>query len=325
MYYIEIKSLDPALNLALEECLLSSLPEDHPGYFLLWQNNPSIIVGRHQCTGEVVNASFSTSENLPVIRRMTGGGAVYHDQGNLNFSFIANGSGHLDFVHYMKQVRSALQSIGVNAQISGRNDLEVNGKKISGSGQIVMHGRSLHHGTLLVNMNLDRMALALRVDKSKFKSKGVPSMRARVANIGEFMRGDMRVLKDVLAAHCAARRVNIEPSVLEKAKKIAAKKYSSWEWNYGHSPPCNLEKSMRFPWGEALVRLDIRNGRISSCKLNGDFFNYRPVAELEDRFLGLAFAPDSVELALANVRMSDYFFGCDEKTMRDFFVRGLFS
>lgn len=323
---IEINSVDPALNLALEECLLLSLQDDnHPGYFLLWQNGPSIIVGRHQCTGEVVNSSFVAAENLPVIRRMTGGGAVYHDMGNLNFSFIANGGARLDFAFYMEPVRRALQFLGVDAQISGRNDLEVNGKKISGSGQIITHGRSLHHGTLLVNMDLERMTLALRVDETKFKSKGVASLRARVANIGEFMRGDMRALKNALAAHCAARRVRLEPAILEKAKKIAAEKYSAWEWNYGQSPPYNFEKRSRFPWGEVLVRLGIRNGRISSCKLNGDFFNYRPMAEMEEKFLGVAFEPGAVEAALASARFSDYFSGCDEKTMRDFFVGRLFA
>lgn len=325
MEYIEINSLDPALNLALEECLLLSLPANHPGYFLLWQNGPSIIVGRHQCAGEVVNASFVAEENLPVIRRMTGGGAVYHDTGNLNFSFIANGGNRLDFAFYMEPVRRALQSLGVDAQISGRNDLEVNGKKISGSGQIILHGRSLHHGTLLVNMDLERMALALRVDESKFKSKGVASLRARVANIGELMRGDMRALKTALAAHCAASRGSLEPAVLEKAKTVASEKYSSWNWNYGQSPPYNLEKRARFPWGEVAARLDIRNGRISSFKLNGDFFNGSPVDELEERFLGAAFEPRALNAALVGARLPDYFSGCDEKAMRDFFVKGLFD
>ena len=163
MEHLTFSTLDPAFNLALEEVLFQSLPAGHPGWFLLWQNGPSVIVGRHQCTADEVNADFIRRENLPVVRRITGGGAVYHDTGNLNFSFIehANGREKVDFRRYLEPVCAALADLGVQAVLSGRNDIEANGRKISGSGQMLRRGKVLHHGTLLIDVNFERLSSVL--------------------------------------------------------------------------------------------------------------------------------------------------------------------
>ena len=154
MQFLSLSSTDPALNLALEECLLQWLPADHPGLFLLWQNAPSVIVGRHQVTLDEIDADFVRRRGLPVVRRMTGGGAVYHDLGNLNFSFMENAHGRktVDFARYLRPVCAALAELGVQASLTGRNDLEAGGRKLSGSAQSLRQGRILHHGTLLVSM-----------------------------------------------------------------------------------------------------------------------------------------------------------------------------
>lgn len=325
MECLEIDSLDPAFNLALEEQLLRSLPLDHPGYFLLWQNSPSIIIGRHQCAAEVVNAAFAAENGLPVIRRMTGGGAVYHDEGNLNFSFITRAGKKPDFAFFLKPVCGALARLGARARISGRNDLEIDGLKISGSGQLFLDGKILHHGTLLVSMNLERMASALRVDEAKFKSKGVPSLRSRVANLRDFIDADMRSLKNALSDACSSAKGAMPPEILDAAARLAIEKYSSRDWNYGRSPGFNLEKRARFPWGEVIARLDARGDRICACKIHGDFFNSAPIVELENALLNAAFEPQAFAQALAHVEWEKYFLGCRPQTMRDFFTRELFA
>lgn len=325
---VEFPGFDPAFNLALEECLARELPDGHPGYFLLWQNAPSIIIGRHQCVCEVVNETFATEAGLPVIRRMTGGGAVYHDEGNLNFSFIIHGRGGLSFARFLEPVCAALAALGVdNVTISGRNDLEVDGKKISGSGQCVLGDTILHHGTLLVRANLEYMARALKVDDAKIKSRGVASLRARVANLGELPGLDIDVpkLKAALIAHCAEKPATLPDGIVAAAATLATEKYSSWDWNYGRSPACELKVRTRFPWGDVSAGLSIRGGRIRHCVISGDFFTVLPIETLERKFSGLAFNPETVARELAAVPWPAYFRGCDSDAMREFFTRGLFA
>lgn len=325
--YLETGSNDPRFNLAFEESLLRSLPIDHSGVLLLWQNSPSIIIGRHQCALEVVNTSFVSAKNIPVIRRITGGGAVYHDLGNLNFSFIMSSGAKPDFAFFLAPLVQALGSLGVEAKITGRNDLEAQGKKISGSARIVLDNKVLHHGTLLVNLDLERMAAALRVDEAKFRSKGVASVRARVMNISEMtgVNADLNLLKQAIAKCFKAVSGKPDPQLLQDAHELALGKYSSWDWNYGQSPPFNLEKRARFPWGEISIRLDIRKSRIGACAINGDFFNASPITTLENLFINLPFEPSAIANALAKIHWRDYFVGCDESRMRKFFTIGLFE
>lgn len=321
--YLDLDTTDPRLNLAIEESLLRDLPATHPGYLLLWQNDPSVIIGRHQCLPEVVNIPYAEENALPVIRRITGGGAVYHDAGNLNFSFITAGKG--DFAHFLDPIVEALSAIGVKASISGRNDLEVKGKKISGSARLVLGGKVLVHGTLLVSLDFERMTSALRVDEGKIKSKGVASIRARVANICELAGKwiDIITLKKIIAASCGARKAALNPQTIA-ARELARQKYASRDWNYGQSPPFNLEKRARFPWGGVTIRLEVKKGRIRGCAINGDFFNVAPMAQLEKRFLALPFEPKALEAALADICWQDYFLGCEEAETGEFFTKRLF-
>lgn len=325
MRALVVNTMEPAYNLALEETLFDALDRQDDGLFLLWRNAPSIIVGRHQCTGEEINADFVRRRGIPVVRRNTGGGAVYHDPGNLNFSFIerAHGDGRVDFARYLTPICAALRMLGVEARISGRNDLEVMGRKISGSAQRLQNGKVLHHGTLLVNLNFADMVEALHVDPEKYLSKGVASVRARVANIAEFIPRDdlMDELRAALVRTCADGRADIPPELLQQAEALAESKYRSWEWNYGASPAFTFRRKERFPWGSVDLRLDVRKGVVTGARIHGDFFSAADVTELEQRLIGLRHEPAAMAEALRDAPWTTWFSGCDPERMRDFFLQ----
>lgn len=324
MQFLSLVSTDPAFNLALEECLLQWLPADHPGLFLLWQNAPSVIVGRHQVTLDEIDSDFVQERRLPVVRRMTGGGAVYHDLGNLNFSFMENAHGRkaVDFARYLRPVCAALADLGVQACLTGRNDLEAGGRKISGSAQSLHRDRILHHGTLLVELDFGDLVRALRVDPDKIRSKGVASVRSRVANIAGFWKpgSSMDGLRAALLRRCADGEARLEPEVLRAAETLAARKYRSWDWNYGASPPFTLQRRERFPWGLVDWRLDVRGGVIRSCRICGDFFATAEVAALEALLCGVRCEPQALAHAVRDVSWQGYFSHCDEARMRAFFT-----
>ena len=327
MEHLTFSTLDPAFNLALEEVLFQSLPAGHPGWFLLWQNGPSVIVGRHQCTADEVNADFIRRENLPVVRRITGGGAVYHDTGNLNFSFIehANGREKVDFRRYLEPVCAALADLGVQAVLSGRNDIEANGRKISGSGQMLRRGKVLHHGTLLIDVNFERLVEALNVDPEKMRSKGVASVRSRVGNISEYWRpgSDVAALTAALIRRCADAPGTVDDALVAEAQKLADEKYRQWSWNYGAMPNFTERKRQRFDWGTVELRMDVKNGHIAACKILGDFFCNagEGIQELEGLLIGVSREPEQLEHALNQADLSRYFSSCEPSVMTRFFAQ----
>ena len=325
MRALVVNTTEPAYNLALEETLFDGLKTGEEGLFLLWRNAPSIIVGRHQCTGEEINADFVARRGIPVVRRNTGGGAVYHDLGNLNFSFIerAAGEGRVDFARYLTPICTALRELGVEARISGRNDLEVGGRKISGSAQRLQNGKVLHHGTLLVDLNFSDLVEALHVEPEKYLSKGVASVRGRVANISEFCaRSDlMGELQSALVHACADRQIEAAPEIRRQAEALAETKYRSWEWNYGASPAFAFRRKERFSWGSVDLRLNVRKGVIVAARVHGDFFSAADVEALERRLIGLRHEPSVLAEALREAPWTDWFSGCDPERMRDFFLQ----
>ncbi|WP_297217276.1 lipoate--protein ligase [uncultured Desulfovibrio sp.] len=322
----QVSGTDPACNLALEEVLFSRLGPQEPGIFLLWQNAPAVIVGRHQNTLEEIDRPWLLAQGIPVVRRNTGGGAVYHDLGNLNFSFMeyAPERRRVDFGRYLRPVCAALEELGVPAVITGRNDLEAGGRKISGSAQCLRQGRVLHHGTLLVDVNLEHMTAALSVDPEKYRSKGVASVRARVANISEFWQegSSMARLRAALAACCAPHgpAQEVPAEVLAEAEALADRKYRTWEWNFGASPAYTERRRQRFAWGTVDVRLDVVRGVIRSCHVSGDFFAVAEVEDLERRLAGVRHEPQALEQALEGLDWEAHFSGCDAAVMQKFFT-----
>ena len=294
MKYIRNELTQPYYNLAAEEYVLHNLKDDD--YILLWQNAGTVVIGRHQNAAEEVNLKRAEELGVKVVRRNTGGGAVYHDLGNLNFSFITKWDPEkdMDYDTFLRPVIRALAKFGVLAEKQGRNDLVVDGKKISGNAQCIHRGRILHHGTLLIDSDLSVMPQVLTVNSDKFESKGIKSIRSRVANICEY--ADMPIgaetLKKALIESffegADADEYVLTGEQTAEIGKLAKEKYETWDWNIGSYADYSFKNARRFPGGKVEVRLDVKNGVIEGCKILGDFLALVGVEELENAIVGCA-------------------------------------
>lgn len=307
---------DPSVNLAIEEYILKHLPMDD-SYLLFYINRPSIIIGKHQNTIEEINIEYVQDNNVQVVRRLSGGGAVYHDLGNLNFSFITKDDGQSfhNFRKFTQPVVEALHELGVNAELTGRNDLQVGERKISGNAQFSTRGRMFSHGTLMFDLNLDHVQASLNVNPEKFKSKSTKSVRSRVANIRELMSSDMTIeaFRGELLRHIFGMEPNEVPQYhltekdWEKINEISAERYKNWDWNYGQSPESNVKHSRKFPVGIIDLRMNIKEGRIEDIKIFGDFFGVGDVADIEDMLRGKRYEESDVREALKDLDVKHYF------------------
>ncbi|MBC2057408.1 lipoate--protein ligase [Listeria booriae] len=318
MYFIDNKNVkDPTINLAVEEFILTELDLDEP-VLLFYINQPSIIIGRNQNTIEEVNTEYVAKNNIKVVRRLSGGGAVYHDEGNLNFSFITkdDGDSFHNFAKFTQPIVEALKKQGVNAELKGRNDLLIDGFKVSGNAQFATKGKMFSHGTLMLDLNLDNVVASLKVRKDKIESKGIKSVRSRVANISEFMEQKMTTeeFRDLLLLDLfdVENVKDVKEYVLteadwEKIHAISEKRYNNWDWNYGKSPKFNLERTKRFPVGGIDVRLDVVKSVIADVKIFGDFFGVGDVTEIEDKLRGVNYDRKAIETALQGVDIKHYF------------------
>jgi lipoate-protein ligase A len=308
---------DPRINLAIEEYALKHLDVDEHSYLLFYINEPSIIIGKHQNTVEEIHVDYVREKGIHVVRRLSGGGAVYHDLGNLNFSFITkdDGKSFANFRKFTEPVIDALGKLGVEAELGGRNDILVDGKKISGNAQFSSCGRMFSHGTLMFDVNLDDVTKALQVKKEKIESKGIKSVRSRVANISDFLKEPMTILefREYLLKHIFAGLDPIPEYILtdadwEKIHEISKKRYQSWDWNFGESPEFNVKHSKRFPIGSIDVRLHVgEKGLIKNCKIYGDFFGIGDVSDIENRLIGIRYDRKEIEEALMDVDVTHYF------------------
>jgi len=308
---------DPRLNLALEEYALLNVDISHD-HLLFYINKPSIIIGRYQNTIEEINADYVRDNGIHVVRRISGGGAVYHDLGNLNFSFITRYK-RANFSNYAKftaPVVEVLESLGIDAGAEGRNDISVGGRKISGNAQYVSAGRMFSHGTLLFDSKLDDVVKALDVKAEKIVSKGIKSVRSRVANISEFLREPMSVvdfrrllLDSIFGAGKPIPEARFSPDQWREIEALAESKYSAWDWNYGASPPFNIQKTRRFPAGRIDMRLQVESGIIQSVKIYGDFFARADVSALEAVLIGVRFDVDTVAATLRDADVPRFFEG----------------
>jgi len=308
---------DARLNLALEEHVLRNAMADDD-LLLFYVNSPAIIIGRNQNTIEEINSDVVAARGIQVVRRVSGGGAVYHDLGNLNFSFMTRDV-HARFNRYdlfNRPVVDVLKELGVPAEIGGRNDILAGGRKISGNAQFATAGRMFSHGTLLLDSNLDDVTAALRPKPGKVESKGVKSIRSRVANISEFLREPItvnelrdRILERIFGSRDRARipTLPLGDADWQAARALVDRRYGTWEWNYGENPPCNVQRARRFPAGEIDVRLNIQKGRIDSVRLFGDYMGRSDIGELEARLRGLAYDRPALASVLGGVDVSEYF------------------
>jgi len=320
-------STDPYFNLAAEEYFLRERTED---VFMLWRNENSIIVGKHQnCLAEI-NMDFVKANNIKVVRRMSGGGTVFHDMGNLNFTFITTGHANqlVDFRKYTEPILEVLRDkLGLDARFEGRNDLTLKGMKFSGNAEHVFKDRVLHHGTLLFSSVMTDLSAALNVDPLKFQDKAVKSVRSRVTNISEHLPNPLNIMefKDMIMAHIHDTKENTEIYELSEADKsriqaISNVRYSTWDWNFGYSPRYTLQKKVKTAGGTLEFDLDVDKGLIRDIRIFGDYFNTLDVAEVEDSLKGVMHEEAAIRHALENVEIGRYFTGVS----KDEFVSGLF-
>lgn len=317
MKFIDNKGItDPKINLAIEEYILENFGEKD-SYLLFYINKPSIIIGRNQNTIEEINTEFVEKEGITVVRRLSGGGAVYHDEQNLNFSFIQkdDGESFQNFAKFLQPIIEVLNKLGVPAEMQGRNDIAVNGRKISGNAMFSTKGRMFSHGTLMLDSEIDKVVSALKVRKEKIESKGIKSIRSRVANISEFL--DEKITMDEFKALILKHIFKVDdvkdvPQYVltdedwEKIHEISENRYQKWEWNFGKSPAYNIQASHKFPAGLVDVRLDVQKGIIENCKIYGDFFGIGNIGELEKKLIGVRHDKQAMEEALSDVNVPHY-------------------
>ena len=316
MIFVDNENIyDARFNLAIEEYLLRNIaPEEN--ILLFYINSPSIIIGRNQNTFEEINVDYVQEHNIQVVRRLSGGGAVYHDHGNLNFSFIAPNTkeNFHNFQKFTMPVIEVLKEMGVPAELGGRNDILVEGRKISGNAQYVSGLRMVSHGTLLYNTDLSAVTNALKVKPSKIESKGIKSIRSRVANISEYLEEipeietfRQNILRGIFKDADHIPQYHLNDADWEAINELSASRYQTWEWNFGHSPEFNIHKTHRFPSGEIDARMNVIKGKIDCIKFYGDFFGQYEVSELESLLLGTPYHPEELLDVLESVDISKYF------------------
>lgn len=321
MKYIESNSTNPYFNLALEEYVFDHLPTDE-SYFMLWQNANAIVIGKYQNTIEEINQQYVDAKNISVVRRLSGGGAVYHDVGNLNFTFIVDEKDVSDFNFkvFVTPVIDALKKFGIEAEFNGRNDITIDGKKFSGNSQYIKRGRVMHHGCIMVDSNLTDVSDALRVKAAKFVSKNAKSVRSRVTTINANAPRKITVeefkaaLKEQILGDGAISPQTLIDEDLAKIREIQREKYETWEWNYGRAVEYSMMREEKLAAGLVTVHMCAKDGYILNIKFYGDFFGNGEIIELENGLKG-AHLDEGLEKKLEKLNLNYYMNGVTAKEL----------
>lgn len=322
MRYIESPYTDAFPNMALEEYVFEGLPKTDE-YFMLWQNKNAIVVGKYQNAIEEINADYVRDNDIAVVRRLSGGGAMYQDLGNLNFTFVVdqNASRTLDFSIFIQPVVRALAKMGVTAEQSSRNDITIDGKKFSGNAQYNKDGRTMHHGTLLFNSQLDTVGKALNPKPDKIESKGIKSVRSRVTNITEYLPAPMgmedfkRILRQEMFEANQLTDYQLTDADHAAVEALVKDKYGTWGWNWGRSPACDVQKRRRYPFGGVELAMQVKGGAIRDIYITGDFFGNGEIADLQDRLKDVPLEKGALEQALNGFDVGAYIAGMDRDTI----------
>ncbi len=318
MTIVENSSTDPYFNIALDAWLVRHAG---PGqeFVMLWQNEPAVILGRFQNTYEEVDVDYATAHHIAIVRRISGGGAVYQDLGNLNFSLIAETRQHpcSDYQAFTRPVLDTLAEFGVAAELTGRNDITIGGAKFSGNAQFRSGTHILHHGTILFDEDLEVVPRVLTPPTDKIASKGIKSVRSRVTNILPHLPTgtSMAVVSERLLHHIGRHNQGISGTrVLGSEERAEVEhevetRFGQWSWNFGASPPFNFQNRVRFPRGAVEVRIEAQQGRIASAKIYGDFLADRDIAPVEEALVDIPFSRRSMDAALEPVDVPRYLGG----------------
>ncbi len=305
---------DPRINLAVEEFLLRNMVSEEP-ILLFYINEPAVIIGRNQNTLEEIDPDYIAANNIHVVRRLSGGGAVYHDLGNLNFSFITQAKENLhNFAKFTEPVIKALAQLGIKAELRGKSDIFTADKKISGNAQYSTSAGMFSHGTLLFDTNIEAMLKALNPRQVKIESKAVQSVRNFVTNIRDqlpqetFSIFDLKqAILDEIYGRQGITIYQLTESDWQKIHQISFERYRRWRWNYGRSPEFNIQKSDNFPVGKIDVRIDVKEGHIQNAKIYGNFAGTQPIEKLETLLVGVQYEPETLAKALADEDIRPYF------------------
>lgn len=321
MRYLKNTNTDPYFNMAFDEFCLERLKVDEP-VFYLWQNRPSVIMGLNQEVNTEVNLEYLKKNGIAPVRRVTGGGAVYHDFGNLNYTIVGRSEDlERDYPEYADYPVQALKSLGVPAILSGRNDILVEGRKVSGFAKRLCRDRLMVHGTLMFNVDIEVLTQALCPPATKLQSKGIASVRSRVANLCEYLPDIPDIsafaerLEDILSRHHTDEEVKLTEADLQCIRRQADEKFATWEWIYGRSPQATLNHSARLKCGTVEVHLTLSENRIASCRFGGDFLGNLPPTDIEAALQGVAYEGAAIRDCLSSFEMKQYFDGVETEEL----------
>lgn len=312
---------NPYFNLASEEYLLKCFQED---IFLLYGNVPSIIVGKHQNTLAEINLPFVQERGIQVARRISGGGAVFHDQGNLNFAFFSNGKeGELvDYKRATMPIIEAMGTLGLDVRLGKRNELLLGGLKISGTASHVFKQRVLHHGTLLFSSEMGILSAALNSSMDRFTDRAVKSVRSKVTNIRDYLTESMdvevfrdRILSHILQSNESNEVYKFSETDLREITSLRDSKFSTWEWNFGYSPKYQFNKSIPFDTGRIELHMNVEKGVIRELKMEGDFTSLKDIHPLEQMLVGTIHDPETIRRKLSGSDLSDYILGLENEEL----------
>ncbi len=313
MKHLTNSSTDPYFNLAFDEYCLENIPSEEP-YFFLWRNSPSVIIGLNQNAYSEVNLDYLNAHGIRLARRVTGGGAVYHDLQNLNYTIIGRKPSPQPFV-------DALRALGVAAELTGRNDIFVEGRKVSGYARRVSHGQEIIHGTLMYNVDIETLTHALNTPSSKLQAKGIASVRSRVANLKDYLPQFSSLdevqsaLQEILSG--GEGPMDFPEDGIGEVRKLAAEKFSTWDFIYGHSHEADFVRKAKLSCGSVEARIKIDRGLVKELDFVGDFLFDAPAADLSAKLIGLRYERKTVLAALWNVDIESYFPGADPEQISD--------
>ena len=291
----------------LEEYLIKDF-DNKDDIFLLWNVVPTIMIGRHQVTTLELDQEFVDKNNIKVVRRNSGGGAVYTDPGCLQFSFITSNQGHGDiFKGHVKHIVEAVNKLGLNAIFTGRNDILHEGRKFSGNAEYIHKDKMVIHGTILFNSNLDNLIGSLTPDKAKLTKHAISSVKSRVLNIGKLVDLDLDTFYDFVVNQIKTDTVSLEELDLSKINRYSEKFYTD-EWNYGKNPKFDLIKKEKFDAGNITFSVSIKNNIIKQMKITGDYFSLKKIEDFENAFINIPFTYVDVLKVIKIFKVKEYIY-----------------